>query len=136
IASLKLDQPVDMTFDALGPDQHFTGMVTAIDPASTVVSGVVDYKVTASLPKTDQVKPGMTANMSVLVAQKQGVLTVPLRSVLNNNGNKTVRVIDDPKKKTYHEVNVTTGIEADGGLAEVLSGLNEGQEIVTFINSN
>jgi hypothetical protein len=29
---------------------------------------------------------------------------------------------------------VTLGIEADGGLVEITSGLEEGQEIVTFIN--
>jgi hypothetical protein len=29
---------------------------------------------------------------------------------------------------------VTTGLEADGGVVEIISGLNEGQEIVTFIN--
>jgi HlyD family secretion protein len=134
IASLQLGQKVDITFDALGPDRHFTAAVAAIDPASTVVSGVVNYKITASLDKSDDIKPGMTANMSIVVAEKPGVLTVPLRAVLNNNGKKTIRVIDDPKKKTYHEADVTTGLEADGGVVEILSGLNEGQEIVTFIN--
>ena len=50
-----------------------------------------------------------------------------------HNGKKIVRVVDDTKKKTYHETEVQTGMEADGGLVEVISGLDEGQEIITFI---
>ncbi|MDE2311909.1 MAG: efflux RND transporter periplasmic adaptor subunit [Patescibacteria group bacterium] len=132
IAQISANQSVDVTFDALGPDRHFTATVQTVNPASTVVSGVVNYLVKASLPDIPDIKPGMTANMTILVGQKSGVLVVPQRAVLVN-GAKHVRVIDDPKKKTYHEVEVQTGMEADGGLIEITSGLSEGQEIVTFI---
>jgi len=44
-----------------------------------------------------------------------------------------VRVIDDSKKKTYHEVQVQTGLQADGGLVEIISGLNDGQEIIIYM---
>lgn len=134
IASVKLDQDVDFTFDALGSDKTFKGKVTAIDPASTVVSGVVNYKITASVEKFPDIKPGMTANMTVLVGEKSSVLAVPSRAVLEHDGKKFVRVIDNPKKKTYHEVEVTTGMDADGGLVEIASGLQKDQEIVTLIN--
>jgi len=133
IASLKTGQTVDLTFDALGPDRHFKGVVQTVNPASTVVSGVVNYKVVASMDSVTEVKPGMTANMSVLIDEKLAVLTVPQRSVINQNGRQYVRVIDDSKKKSYHQVEVTAGLEGDGGLVQIVSGLNEGQEIVTFI---
>lgn len=133
IASVQTGQSVDITFDALGPDRHFTAKVQTVNPASTLVSGVVNYKVTAAIDNISEIKPGMTANMTILVGEKSGVLAVPDSAVLNNNGTKQVRVIDDSKKKTYHAVNVQTGMEADGGLVEVTSGLNEGQQIVTFI---
>ncbi len=132
IASVQEGQTVDVTFDALGPDRHFTATVQTVNPASTVVSGVVDYLVKASLPDIADIKPGMTVNMTILVGEKDNVLAIPLRAVLSN-GSKHIRVIDDSKKKTYHEVEIKTGMEADGGLVEVLSGLNEGQEIVTYI---
>lgn len=132
IAQVLPGQTVDTTFDALGPDRHFNAKVETVNPASTVVSGVVNYKVTASVDSISEIKPGMTANMTVLVDQKDNVLAIPSRAVINN-GQKHVRVIDDSKKKTYHEVEVKTGLEADGGLVEITSGLNEGQEIVTFI---
>ena len=133
ISSLQPNQTVDLTFDALGPDRHYNGVVQAVNSGATVVSGVVDYKVTASIQDMPEIKPGMTANMTVLVNEKDGVLTVPSRSIISQDGKKYVRVIDDPKKKTYHQVEVQTGIDADGGVTEITSGLNEGQEIVSYI---
>ena len=50
IASIAPGQSVDFTFDALGPDRHFAGTVLTINPASTVISGVVNYLVKATLP--------------------------------------------------------------------------------------
>ncbi len=133
IASVAVGQTIDNTFDALGPDKHFSSKVLTINPASTIVSGVVNYKVTGSLENIPGVKPGMTANMVIQVADKKEVLTVPSSAIVNKNNKKVVRVIDDPEKKTYHEVEVETGLEADGGLTEILGGLSEGQSIVTYI---
>jgi HlyD family secretion protein len=133
IASVAVGQSIDNTFDALGPDQHFTTTVLTVNPASTIVSGVVNYKVTGSLEKIPGVKPGMTDNMTIMVAQKKGVLAVPSSAVVNKNNGRFVKIIDDIKKKTYHEVSVQTGLEADGGLTEITSGLSVGQDIVTYI---
>lgn len=133
VASLKLGQSVDYTFDALGPDRHFNGQILTIDPASTVISGVVNYLVKASLPNIPEIKPGMTVNMTVLIETRTNVLAVSSSVIINQNAEQFVRVIDDPKTKTYHQVKVTTGLQADGGLVEVLSGLTAGQEIVALI---
>jgi HlyD family secretion protein len=135
IASVSVGQTIDNTFDALGPDRHFASKVLTVNPASTVVSGVVNYKVTGSLENIPEVRPGMTSNMTILVAEKSGVLVVPSSAIVNRDGKKYARVIDDLKKKTYHEAEVQTGLEADGGLVEVTSGLTEGQQIVTYIKS-
>lgn len=133
IASLSIDQNIDYTFDALGPDQHFSGKVTTINPASTVVSGVVNYKVKGSLENIPSIKPGMTANMTILVAKRDHVLTVPSTAVINKNGKTYVKVIDDEKNKSYHEVEVKAGLQADGGLVEIISGLEQGQKIITYM---
>jgi HlyD family secretion protein len=133
IVPVKTGQEVEMTFDSLGLDRKFMGKVQEVDPASTLVSGVVNYKVTVGLDKVEEVKPGMTANISILVAQKEKVIAVPLRAVISKDGKKVVRVINDPKKKTFDEKEVTTGLEADGGLVEITSGLSENQEVVTLI---
>src|SRR3989344_808598 len=133
IASLQPNQPVDYTFDALGPDQHFAGRILTINPASTVIAGVVNYKVKGDLNDVPGVKPGMTVNMTILVAEKHDALAISYSAIINKNSKQYVRIIDDPKEKTYHEVEVTTGLQADGGLVEILSGLVEDQEVVTYI---
>jgi len=134
IASVKVGQKVDATFDALGLDRKFTAKVELVDPASTLVSGVVNYKVTVQVDKLEEIKPGMTANLTILTGEKPGVLAVPTRAVLTKaDEKKVVRVVTDAKTKSYKEESVTTGMEADGGMVEVLSGLSEGQEVVTFI---
>jgi HlyD family secretion protein len=135
IASLKVGQSVDYTFDALGPDQHFGGKILTINPASTVISGVVNYLVKADLNNIPGIKPGMTINMTVMVANKSKVLAVPASAIIIQDNKQYVRVIDNTKTKTYHQVEVTNGLQADGGLVEITSGLSEGQEIVTYLKS-
>ena len=133
IANLAVGQSIDYTFDALGPDKHFAGKVLTINPASIVISGVVDYKVTGSLDNIPNIKPGETANMTILVAQKDNALAVPSTAIINQNNNQYVRVIDNDKTKSYHQVQVQTGLQADGGLVEITSGLNPGQEIIVYM---
>ncbi len=134
ITSIKLGAPVDITFDAFGADQVFKGNVVKIDPSSTIISGVVNYKITANVLNPPDLRPGMTANMTILVGEKDNVLTIPSRAITKDNtGRKTVRLITDSKTKTYKEVEVVTGMEGDGGLVEIISGLMEGEEIVVLI---
>ena len=133
VAYLKIGQPVEYTFDALGPDRTFNGKILTINPASTLVSGVVDYLVKADFPNIAEIKPGMTANMTILVSSKDNVLAIPRSALVNQNGQQSIRVIDHPQTKTYHQVPVQTGLQADGGLVEITSGLSDNQEIVTYI---
>lgn len=133
IASLKVGQDIDYTFDALGPDKHYSGKILTINPASIVISGVVNYKVTGSLDNIPEIKPGMTTNMTIMVAKKDSALAIPSSAVINKSSGQYVRVIDNTKLKTFHEVKIEAGLQADGGLVEILSGLNEGQEVVTYL---
>jgi len=135
VASLQIGQSIDYTFDALGPDQHFTGKVLSINPASTVISGVVDYLVKGTLDNIPGIKPGMTANMTILVAKKDNTLAVPSTAIINKNGKQYVKIADDKSDKTFHEVEVQTGLQADGGLVEITSGVKDGQEIIIYMKS-
>lgn len=134
ITSIKLGASVDITFDAFGTEQVFKGTILKIDPSSTIISGVVNYKITANIFNAPELRPGMTANMTILVGEKNNVLTIPSRAIINDKtGLKTVRLITNPKTKTYKDVIITTGMEGDGGLAEITTGLLEGDEIVVLI---
>lgn len=70
ITSIKLGVSVNITFDAFGTEQIFKGSILKIDPSSTIISGVVNYKITANIFNTSELRPGMTANMTILVGEK------------------------------------------------------------------
>jgi len=137
IAYLKIGQNIDYTFDALGPDKHYAGIILTINPASTVISGIVNYKIKGSLDSqsgdNEDIKPGMTANLTIMVAKKDNTLAIPYSAIINKNKKQYVRLITDAKNKTYKEVEIKTGLQADGGLVEILSGLEDGQEVVTYL---
>ncbi|MDD3662716.1 MAG: efflux RND transporter periplasmic adaptor subunit [Candidatus Pacebacteria bacterium] len=128
--------PVEITFDSFGPEEVFEGIVASIDPSSTLISGVVNYKIKVSVPEVAYLRPGMTANMIIEVREKEGVIAVPSRAILTDKGgNKTIRVITDSKNKKYEEVPVVTGMTGDGGLVEILEGLSSGDEFVALIKN-
>ncbi len=136
IANLNVGMPVDITYDAFGTEKIFTGNITKIDPSSTLISGVVNYKVTASVEQTTELRPGMTANMTIKVKEKNKVLAIPSRAILTDKtGSKTLRIVSDSKTKKFKEVNITTGLEGDGSLVEVTSGLAENDEFVILIKT-
>ncbi len=74
----------------------------------------------------------MTADVIFFTAEEKDVIYIPLRTVFNrNDGSKYVRVLEDGKVK---EKEIITGLRGDGGLIEVKSGLNEGQEVILSVN--
>jgi len=130
IAKVKLQDPVEISLDAF-PDEIFTGKVIKIDPAETIIQGVVYYKVTVGFDKTDKrIKSGMTAEVEIITKQKENVLLIPQRAVLIKNGKEMVRVLDEGEIK---EVEVKTGIRGEEGKIEILSGLKEGDKVITFL---
>jgi len=134
ISNVVIGQVVEVTFDALGPDKKYAASISHIDPASTVVSGVVNYKIEAEIGgDISAVRPGMTANMTIMTQYKKQVLVVPSRAILDGASGKIVRVVTDEKKATYVETPVTIGIQGDDG-TEVIGGLSEGQMIVVLSN--
>lgn len=136
IVGLSINLPVEITFDSFGPDEVFMGRVVSIDPSSTLISGVVNYKIKVSVDQIDNLKPGMTANMTIKVKEKNNVIAVPSRSILNNkDGTRSIRIIDNTKKKNYIIVPVITGMSGDGGLIEIVEGLTSGEEYVVLVNT-
>lgn len=136
IDSLAVGMTVDITYDAFGSEKIFKGNLTKIDPSSTVISGVVNYKITTSVEQIDSLRPGMTANMTILAKEKNNILTIPERSiVIKENGDRFIRIITNTKKKKFKEVPIITGMKGDGGLVEVISGLQNGDEYVVLVKS-
>jgi HlyD family secretion protein len=77
VGNVAVGQDATFTVDAY-PEKKFRGKVSEIRNAPTTISNVVTYDVVIQVDNKDlKLKPGMTANVSVLVAHKEGVLKIP-----------------------------------------------------------
>ncbi len=77
IGAIRVDQPVRFNVDAF-PNRSFRGKVKQIRLNPTTQQNVVTYNVVVAVENPEQtLLPGMTAYVSIVVAQKKGVLLVP-----------------------------------------------------------
>ena len=149
-AKISLGDKVSMTFDAID-GLTLTGKVAEIDPVGTVSQGVVSYSVQIAFDTQDsRVKPGMTINADIQTDVHQNVLIVPSTAIKTVSGASYVQVFtpaiasstvstagtqgilsDTPPQN----VPVTTGI-SDNTNTEIVSGLSEGEQIVTRTTSS
>lgn len=137
IGKVKVGQGVEFTVDAY-PDIIFKGKVGQVRIAPITVQNVVTYDVVITVDNPDfKLKPGMTANVSIIVAEKKDTLKIPnaalrfrpperakTRQPQKGSG---VWIVENGKPK---RVSITTGI-SDGNYTEIVSGeLREGQEVI------
>ncbi len=77
VGSVNVSQDVNFTVDAF-PNRTFKGTVTQVRNAPKNTSNVVTYDTIISVDNHDlKLRPGMTANVSIVVAHRDGVLRVP-----------------------------------------------------------
>lgn len=134
ITKLKIGDDVSISLDAFSSDEEFHGTVTFIDPAATVIEGVTYYSIKVSFnDKDERIKSGMTADLTIHTARKDGVLVIPSRAVIYRENKKYIQYIDVSGQLAEKEIE--TGLRGDGGMIEVVSGLQEGEEVVTYIKN-
>lgn len=131
ISLIRTGNKASVTLDAYGADTAFDAEVVSVDPASTVRDGVSTYRIVLQFSKPDsRVKSGMTANVSITTNTKPSVLSVPQGLVIRRGGKAFVRVVVD---KDIQEREVTLGEVSSVGEVEILSGLSDGDTIVTTL---
>jgi HlyD family secretion protein len=137
IGKIKVDQPVEFTVDAY-PDVTFKGTVSEVRNAPTTVQNVVTYDVVIKVDNTElRLKPGMTANVSIILADKKDLLRIP-NAALRFRPSNGIKLSPDQKgpgvwvfeNNKLKRINLTLGI-SDGNYTEILSGdLKEGDEVI------
>jgi RND family efflux transporter MFP subunit len=129
VGKIKTGNDVTITLDAFGTDTKLTGKVISIEPGPTVIQDVVYYKVRVGLDDTKvEIKPGMTANVSIKTDSRQGVLFLPSRAIkYDEDGARYVKVLEQNVEKEY---SVHVGLKANEGKIEIVDGLNQGQEVI------
>jgi HlyD family secretion protein len=156
IGGITPGKPAMFTVDAY-PGEHFHGSVNQVRNAPVNVQNVVTYDVVIGVENKDlRLKPGMTANVSIIVAQRESVLRIPnaaLRFVppklatkggaaskpaAVDSGRTASAGFDGMSRRVWKEtpagelesVPVRLGI-SDGVFSEVISeGLTEGDSVV------
>jgi HlyD family secretion protein len=159
VGVVEKDQKVDFTVDAF-PNRTFHGLVVQVRNAPITVQNVVTYDTVIGVGNPDlKLKPGMTANVSIVVAQRDDVLKIsnaalryrPPEAAAStrapatpgtksgtrngkggnpaNRGARTVYVLANGSS-TPTAASIKTGI-SDGINTEVLEGLKEGDRVVT-----
>ena len=127
VAKVKLGLVANITVDAVGTGARMTGRVTSLDPVATIQQGVPVYgvDVTIDLPNP-AVKAGMTGTATVVIASRQGVLTVPNLAIRTTGGRRYLQILKDGEAV---DTDATFGI-ANETVTEVQSGVSEGDLVV------
>lgn len=121
---------VRVTLDAF-PGETFAGKINAVDPL--VDSSSRNFQAEATVPNpTHKVLPGMFVRVTVLSGAQQHYLTLPQTSITYNPYGSTVFLVQKDAKGAgiAQQTFVTTG-DTRGDQVAVLSGLKEGDEVVT-----
>lgn len=142
IGGVREGQRVNFTVDAF-PDDVFEGTVTQVRQEATTESNVVTYEVVISAPNPElKLKPGLTANVTVITKEVQNVLAVPVAALSfapNENLLKDGESIADCQGKSkvwvregnvFKAIPVETG-ENNGILVEIKNGLKGGEDVIT-----
>ena len=123
---VKVGQAATVTLAAL-PGVNLAARVASIDATATVVSNVVTYNAVLLLDRTDAgVKPGMTAAVSIVVAERTNALRVPTAAVRGSGNNTTVTVLKGTEQVATP---VVVGLRGDDSV-EIVSGLQAGDAVV------
>lgn len=115
------------TIHVPGLDTGIPAKVTVFSPALDPKSTTVEIWVTAPNPQ-QRLQPGTSVEVSITAKIVPNALVAPDSSILTDaNGAKSVMVVSSDGR-VYHRA-VVTGIK-DAGKTQIVSGLNEGEEIV------
>jgi hypothetical protein len=133
VTKISNGQPASVTIAAI--NASLNGTVASIAPSgsSSGSNGVVEYAVEIALdapPST--LRPGMSADVSIVTASASGVLAIPSRALSGSAGSYTVRVVN--ADGTIETRAVTVGL-VTSSLAEIQSGLQAGERVVTGTSS-
>jgi len=154
IGQVRVDQAAEFTVDAF-PDDVFAGRVFQVRKSPVTVNNVVTYDTMIAVDNPGQkLFPGMTADVSILVAGRTNVLKIPnaaLRFIppadvpmagAAEATNATAGSLTAPNQRVVYfatgtdrapqlkAVRVKVGAD-DGAYTEVLEGLKEGDTVVT-----
>ena len=124
MATLKAGLPVQMAVDAIA-GKVFQGKIDRVSPV--VDSGSGTFRVVCSFDNVSALRPGMFGRIEVVYDKHNDALTIPRVALLEDEGEPAVFVV-----RANKAVRTSVGLGyTNGEIAEVRSGLKEGDAVVT-----
>ena len=126
VVKLKKDQDVKIGFDAIR-GIVYRGKVRRISPSGAEEDNLVVYPVEVEiLSPDDRIRPGMTADLDIIIEEADNVLSIPKQAVMSKDGQSMVLVKERGKVVPKP---VITGI-SDEIKTEIKKGLEEGDTVL------
>lgn len=126
IPRVRVGQKARITLDAF-PGKTFAGEVVSIAYQGRTTENVVTYDTTVHLPNLEGLlRAGMTANVEIIVEEKEDALLVPV-SAIREEGGKSFVFVKSPQGQPERR-EVTLGVRSDT-FVEVVRGVEEGEEV-------
>ncbi|MEK7554539.1 MAG: efflux RND transporter periplasmic adaptor subunit, partial [Patescibacteria group bacterium] len=131
VGKVAVANPVRITLDAF-PGESFPGKIIYLEPAETIIDGVVNFKVKASFDSPDpRLKSGLTANVYIETAKKESVIAIPRYAVETRESKFFVNIRGIDGRQAEREI--VLGLQSVDGFVEVISGLSEGEKILVAL---
>ncbi len=154
IGGVKEGQRVAFTVDAY-PNDTFEGTVTQVRLEATEESNVVTYEVVISAHNPDlKLKPGLTANITIYIAERRNVVNIPVKALRfmpdppdgkapaheempqqKAPENDSLKIVWVQENNTWNPRQVKVGMD-NGVNIEICEGLNEGEIVAVDRKSN
>lgn len=128
IGQVETGQQVRISTDAY-PDEVFEGDITRIAPTGVNMQNVVTFEVRIEVTSENKslLKPEMTADVEIVIAEKPDAILVPSNAVMSMHGSSMVMVPGENGDPEH--VQVVTGLD-NGEFTEIISGLSEGDTVL------
>ncbi len=127
ISKIEKGQQVSIQVDAY-PYENYDGSITKISAMATTYNNIKVFSIEIGINNVDEkLKPGMTANITIIGEKKTDIVVIPIRAIFSNdNGEDIVYKVENDS--VYVPTNIRTGIN-DFQQVEVIEGIVEGDSI-------
>lgn len=111
-------------------EEKLEGAVFFIDPSEEVIADVVYYPIKVSIEfyENIDIKPGMSADISVITETREDVLIVPSGVLNRDDGKYYVLIMEDNGRIEEKEIEI--GLWGSNDRVEIVEGLSEGDKLL------
>lgn len=134
IENINVGDVAEVEFDAYDGIIFETDVIF-ISSSAEIVDNVPVFEATLQFRETDErIKSGLSVDIDIIAEQKEDVIVISSRAVVDREDGQYVRLINPEEENTYSEIPVVVGTRGENGTIEAIDGVTPGDELITFID--